>query len=95
MESEQKILQRHLLEAEHGDADSQNKLGDIYRCGQGVEIDLDAAFHWYNLAAGQGCVAGYYNLALMYRVGLGVICSKEEALKLYESAIEQEKKRLN
>ncbi|MEY3879968.1 MAG: putative beta-lactamase hcpC precursor [Pseudomonadota bacterium] len=94
MQSEES-LQKYLLEGKLGDADSQNKLGDIYRCGEGVEINLDTAVYWYNLAAGQDCAAAQYSLALMYRFGLGVNCSKEEALKLYESAIEQEKKRLN
>ena len=78
-------------EHEHADADAQNKLGDIYRCGQGVAIDLNAAVYWYNLAASQGCVAAQYSLALMYRFGLGVNCSKEDALKWYELAIEQVK----
>ncbi len=78
-----------LLEAVRGDAQAQNKLGDMYRLGRAVHMDLEAANHWYRLAADQGHVAAQYNLALMCRFGLGVTECKEEALKWYELAMEQ------
>ena len=83
------ILRICLVEAERGDAQAQNKLGDIYRLVQVVDRDLVVANHWYRLAAEQGYVAAQYNLALMYRFGLGVKSCKEEAFKLYELAMEQ------
>lgn len=40
--------------AEGGSADAQLTLGDIYRKGEGVAVDLVEAYAWYYLAAQQG-----------------------------------------
>ncbi|MBQ9401080.1 MAG: SEL1-like repeat protein, partial [Clostridia bacterium] len=39
-------------------------LGYAYQCGQGVEIDLEEAARWYEMAA----LAGHRNALLVYRV---------------------------
>lgn len=40
--------------AEKGDADAQYNLGQIYKLGRGVPVDLVEAEKWYRLAAQQG-----------------------------------------
>lgn len=51
--------------AEQGDADAQFNLGQAYRFGKGVPVDLALAELWYRRAAGQGHVQAEDNLALV------------------------------
>ena len=41
-------------EAEKGDAESQSRLGDLYRFGAGVKFDIKEAIRWYRKSAAQG-----------------------------------------
>ncbi|KAG0043247.1 hypothetical protein BGZ89_006525, partial [Linnemannia elongata] len=47
-----------VVKASLGDARSQVELGDMYRAGDGVEQDFEAARYWYLKAANQGDPAG-------------------------------------
>ncbi|KAF9271704.1 hypothetical protein BGZ88_005723, partial [Linnemannia elongata] len=47
-----------VVKASLGDAKSQVELGDMYRAGDGVEQDFEAARYWYLKAANQGDPAG-------------------------------------
>lgn len=40
--------------ASNGNARAQYKLGSMYECGTGVELDIEKAKHWYNLASTAG-----------------------------------------
>lgn len=40
--------------AEQGNAEAQYSLGVCYRCGDGVEKNLEEAIKWYRKAAEQG-----------------------------------------
>lgn len=42
--------------AEQGNAEAQYSLGVCYRCGDGVEKNLEEAIKWYKKAAEQGVV---------------------------------------
>lgn len=53
----------YMQSARIGFAGAQNNLGDIYETGNGVEIDLLAAVHWYTRAAERGEPTAYVSLA--------------------------------
>ncbi len=75
--------------AEHGDAEAQFNLGDMYRFGRGISRDQAKAAHWYRLAAEQGHVKGQFNLGFRYNHGLGVRQDHVEAVRWYRLAAEQ------
>ncbi|WP_010543318.1 SPOR domain-containing protein [Sphingomonas elodea] len=51
--------------AEKGDADAQYNLGQIYKLGRGVPVDLAEAEKWYRLAALQGHELGEANYGMV------------------------------
>jgi TPR repeat protein len=75
--------------AEAGDAEAQNKLGDLYFDGTGVPENDQEAVKWYRLAAEQGYAEAQYNFGLMYYIGAGVIKNNQEAARWYKLAAEQ------
>lgn len=75
--------------AQSGTASAQNRLGEMYEFGQGVERDPRTAFQWYQKAAAQGLVAGQHNVARSYNFGTGVKQDFATAEKWYLKAAEQ------
>ena len=59
--------------AEQGNVGAQFNLGQMYRRGQGVPRDDQAAVKWWTLAAEQGHADAQYNLGVMYYNGVGVL----------------------
>lgn len=47
-------LEYYITLAENGSPDAQLVLGDFYRYGEGVPVDLLKAYAWYYIAAQQG-----------------------------------------
>ena len=43
--------------ATNGNARAQYKLGTMYECGKGIDLDIEKAKHWYGLAATAGIKA--------------------------------------
>ena len=43
--------------ATNGNSRAQYKLGTMYECGTGIELDIEKAKHWYGLAAAAGVKA--------------------------------------
>ena len=43
--------------ATNGNAHAQYKLGTMYECGTGIELDIEKAKHWYDLASAAGIKA--------------------------------------
>ncbi|KAK5829608.1 hypothetical protein F5H01DRAFT_393690 [Linnemannia elongata] len=78
-----------VVKASLGDPISQVELGDMYRTGDGVEQDLEAARYWYLKAANQGDPAGQCNLGHLYRLELGVDRNHSTALSWYKKAADQ------
>ena len=64
-------------------------LADLYRDGNGVEVDLSEAARLYRMAAGQGDEWAQNSLAEMYCDGVGVEVDLKEAARLYRMAAEQ------
>ena len=75
--------------AEKGDPTAQNKLGDMYAEGQGVEKDVVEAVRWYRKAAEQGFSKAQNNLGIMYSNGDGVAKNEVEAAKWCRKAADQ------
>jgi TPR repeat protein len=78
-----------LPQAESGDAAAQNRIGEMYEFGQGVERDTDAAFAWYRKAADQGNVTAWHNLGRAYNFGTGVPQDYAKAEEWYRKAAER------
>jgi TPR repeat protein len=75
--------------AEHGDARAQDKLGIMYRDGQGTRLDYSEAVLWFRRAADKGVPDDQNNLGDMYYYGHGVTQDYAEAAELYRKAAEQ------
>lgn len=63
--------------AEEGDAEAQNKLGELYRDAKGALKDDAQAVAWFRKAAEQGYAAAESNLADIYLEGKGVPLDQE------------------
>ena len=77
------------LSAEQGDAAAQYNLGNMYRRGEGVPLNVVEAVKWYRLAAEQGYANAQFNLGFAYANGYGVPQNAAEAAKWYRLAAEQ------
>jgi hypothetical protein len=73
-------------QAEAGDADAQNYVGEIYLKGLGTEPDYARASQWFEKAAAQGSRRARINLGYMYEQGLGVSQDTARALNYYRDA---------
>ena len=60
-----KANELYLKAGELGSADAYYNLGNTYRLGRGVEVDMKKAKHYYELAAINGHVIARYNLGRM------------------------------
>ena len=75
--------------AEHGQAQAQEYLGQMYANGLGVSRDYAEALHWFRLAADQGVASAQYQLGLMYHNGQGALQDSAEAARWYRLAAEK------
>ncbi|KAF9134822.1 hypothetical protein BGW39_005732 [Mortierella sp. 14UC] len=78
-----------VLKATRGDAGSQVELGDMYKTGNGVEQDYEAARYWYLKAANQCDPLAQSNVGDLYRLGLGTDVDHSTALSWYQKAADQ------
>ncbi len=58
--------------AEQGNALAQFNLGQVYRKGDGIPVDMAAAASWFQKGADQNEPNSQFNLAIMYANGDGV-----------------------
>ena len=82
----QTALKVWLGQAEMGDADAQNYVGEIYLKGLGTAPDYAKAVQWFEKAAAQGSRRARINLGYMYEQGLGVSQDTARALNMYRDA---------
>ena len=75
-----------LVEAEQGDEEAQNYVGEIYQRGLGADPRYDKAAQWFEKAASQGYSRAQINLAYLYENGLGVEKDTVKALNWYRKA---------
>lgn len=63
-----------------GDLEAMDRLGDMYRDGEGgFSVDLAQARAWYEKEGAAGGAWGYYSLAEFYREGMGVAKDAQKA----------------
>lgn len=84
-----KEVAAYRLGAEHGDAESQFKLGSMYYYGKGVPKDYSEAVRLYRKSAEQGYAKAEFSLSTMYRDGRGVPPDAVEAERWCRKAAEQ------
>ena len=72
--------------AKQGDANAQNRVGQIYELGIGTAPDYAEAAKWYRAAVASGSRAAAINLATLYDQGLGVAKSPQASTDLYRKA---------
>ena len=75
-----------MTDAESGNADAQNTVGEIFERGLGGEPNYEAAAIWYQRAADQGHSTAQLNLGALYERGLGVPRDRLQALNLYRQS---------
>ena len=79
-------LQAWLAQAEGGDAEAANNVGEIYEQGVRGEPDLTQAAIWYRKAADGGSRRAQRNLAHCYESGSGVAADAVQAIVWYRKA---------
>jgi len=75
--------------AEHGNAEAQYQLGQMYFFGEGVPEDLEEGFRWVRKAAEQGHAEAQFQLGQMYYFGEGVPEDLQEGLAWVRKAAKQ------
>jgi TPR repeat protein len=76
-------------QAETGDPEAQNSVGEMYARGLGVPKDPEKALQWFRKSAEQGNARAQANLGAMHEKGLGVPQDKAESVKWFEKAAAQ------
>lgn len=82
----QTALRVWLGQAEAGDAEAQNYVGEIYAKGLGTEPNHAEAARWFEKAVSQGNRRAMRNLGYLLEQGLGTAQDSERALNLYRQA---------
>ena len=72
--------------ADHGDADSQYKLGKCYIDGDGIEKNYEEAIKWLNKAANSNHAKALSELGYCYIKGIGVMKDTDRALSILRQA---------
>ncbi len=78
-----------LPKAEAGNADAQNRIGEMYEYAQGVPRNMETAFNWFSKAADADYTPGIHNLARAYNFGSGVEVNFTKAEELFRKAAEK------
>lgn len=82
-------LETIIPDAESGNASAQNRLGEMYEFGYGVDRDAAQAIQWYRKAADQGLVVAQHNIGRSFNFGTGVEQDFTEAERWYRKAAER------
>ncbi|MBQ9405771.1 MAG: sel1 repeat family protein [Desulfovibrio sp.] len=75
--------------ADAGDGQAMSNLGVLYDLGQGVEVDMGRALHWFAEAAKKGNPSGMSNYGRMLEQGRGIAANPEEAARWFDLAARQ------
>ncbi len=77
------------LQADHGDAEAQYRMGLRHATGDGVTRHHVRARGWFQLAAAQGHTGARYRLGMAYATGRGAPHDDKRALEWFAKAAEQ------
>lgn len=72
--------------AMEGDVEAQHAFATAHAIGDGVEVDLEVARHWYEQAALQGDGVAAFNLATMLLAGEGGAKSRRKGMRWMREA---------
>lgn len=75
-----------MVDAQSGDGNAQNSVGNLYYLGLGTDRDFDAANLWYRRAAATGHAAAQLNIGHLYKQGFGVQQDPVRAFGWYRMA---------
>lgn len=75
--------------ADGGHVEAQFGLAMLYYKGQGTDLDLAQAAHWFGLAAKQGSMRARTQLGGMYARGEGVVANWNKAIAWWHMAAAQ------
>lgn len=75
--------------AKAGNAEAQNRIGEMLEFGQGVERDTTAAYQWFQRAAEQNEVSAWHNLGRSYNFGSGIEQNYATAEEWYRKAADR------
>lgn len=78
-----------LHKAEAGDANAQNRVGEMLHFGEGVQQDYLAAKDWYLKAAEGGHAVAPNHLGRLFLNGEGVVKDSAEACRWYKISAER------
>lgn len=81
-----KEFDKLLPKASQGNPSAQNRIGEMYEFGYGVDRNPANAYDYYRRAAEQGYVGAQHNLARSYNFGTGIEQDFAEAEKWYRVA---------
>ncbi|KAF9106137.1 hypothetical protein BGX29_010387 [Mortierella sp. GBA35] len=87
--AESRDITQTMISAGLGDKDAQVALGDMYRDGEVVQKDYQAAMDWYLKAADQGDPVGLRKVGVLYYHGQGVPQDYSAAMEWYLKAADQ------
>jgi len=79
-------LQAWTAQAEAGDAEAMNNVGEIWEQGVRGQTDAALAAQWYRRAAEAGSRRAQTNLGALYERGIGVAADPHQALAWYRRA---------
>lgn len=82
-------LRLYLAAAEKGVTRNYNRIGYMYRNGEGTQVDCTKAVYWYRRSADNGFDVAQRNLGTMYESGLGIAQDYKEAMKWFRRAADQ------
>jgi TPR repeat protein len=83
------MIQAYTKSAQDGNLISQLNLGRIYFTGDGVDVDFEKSFFWYEKAALQGSANAQFLVGLAYQNGQGVAEDQQQGHFWMEKALQQ------
>ena len=88
-DNSKEIFQKLLEKAKRGDKEAQQKVGECYDYGTGIEQSNQDAIKWYTKSALQGNAEAQLNLGRMYENGEGVEQNPSLAMAWYKKSAQQ------
>ncbi len=82
-------IEKLRADAEKGNPEAQNYLGQLHVSGRYVPQDYEQSTRWFRKAAEKGSPAGQFNLGLAFEHGEGVTTNFASAVKWYEKSARQ------
>ena len=83
------LLKKNIAVNDVGDADGQYNIGMCFATGEGVDKNLELAFHWFQKSADQGNAVAQNHVGYCYKKGEGVEMDLELAFHWFQKSADQ------